>query len=203
MWILSISERLGSLSLISLCIPIFLFLFWFWSGTTRFFRLLFINSELFTVYCNSMVGVAQFFALCEYFTMVSYEHCIFSSIFLIDWVFMNVLFVSNGFIYQFCKKLYWFWGKLSVKIGLRCRTSSSLRSTTPEETSGRTSYGTDEPVPDGDITVETTDVGENIDNYETQQNEAPQEGSLVDNLQFLKFLEEFDIKVLPFDPVWV
>ncbi|XP_047972423.1 protein CURVATURE THYLAKOID 1A, chloroplastic-like [Salvia hispanica] len=79
--------------------------------------------------------------------------------------------------------------------GLRCRTSSSLRSTTPEETSGRTSYGTDEPVPDGDITVETTDVGENIDNYETQQNEAPQEGSLVDNLQFLKFLEEFDIKL--------
>ncbi|KAG6399779.1 hypothetical protein SASPL_141264 [Salvia splendens] len=51
-------------------------------------------------------------------------------------------------------------------------------------------------LPDGDITVEKTDVGENIDDYETQQNEAPQEGSFVDNLQFLKFLEEFDIKLL-------
>ncbi|XP_042022694.1 protein CURVATURE THYLAKOID 1D, chloroplastic-like [Salvia splendens] len=80
--------------------------------------------------------------------------------------------------------------------GLRCRTSSSLRSTTPEETSaGRTSYGTDEPVLDGDITVDKTDVDENIVDCETQQNEAPQEGSLVDNLQFLKFLEEFDIKL--------
>lgn len=89
---------------------------------------------------------------------------------------------------------------MAVKIGLRCRTSSSLRSTTPEETSaGRTSYDTDEPVPDGDITVETTDIGENNEDYETQQNEAPQEGSLVDNLQFLKFLKEFDIKVLPFE----
>ncbi|KAL1569675.1 protein CURVATURE THYLAKOID 1A, chloroplastic-like [Salvia divinorum] len=73
---------------------------------------------------------------------------------------------------------------------------SSVASPHPNflSSAGRTPFSTDEPVPDRDITVEKTDVGENSKDYETQQNEAQQRGSLLDNLQFLKFLEEFDIK---------
>ncbi|XP_057783861.1 protein CURVATURE THYLAKOID 1D, chloroplastic-like isoform X2 [Salvia miltiorrhiza] len=78
--------------------------------------------------------------------------------------------------------------------GLRCRTNLSLRSSTTSEETGRTPYDVDEPEADGEINVETIDLGEKKEDYETQPNEAPQEGSLVDNLQFLKFLEEFDIK---------
>lgn len=88
-----------------------------------------------------------------------------------------------------------------AKLGLGCRADSSLRSTTSEETSaGRNPYDVDEPI-ESEIIVDKTDLGEKEDYYDTQPNEAPQEGSLVDNLQFLKFLEEFDIKVLLFNPV--
>lgn len=82
-------------------------------------------------------------------------------------------------------------GNSVTEVGLRCRSNSSLRSTTSEETSTeRTPYDAGEPEPEAEILVE------NKEDYDTQLNEEPQDGSLVDNLQFLKFLEEYDIKVL-------
>lgn len=80
--------------------------------------------------------------------------------------------------------------------GLRYRINSSLRSTTSEETSAeRNPYDSDNSDRDGDIIVEKTNLGEKKEDYDTQLNEAPQETSLLDNLQFLKFLEEFDLKL--------
>lgn len=80
---------------------------------------------------------------------------------------------------------------------MRYRINSSLRSTTSEETSAeRNPYDSDNSDRDGDIIVEKTNLGEKKEDYDTQLNEAPQETSLLDNLQFLKFLEEFDLKVL-------
>lgn len=87
---------------------------------------------------------------------------------------------------------------------MKCRINSSLRSTTSEETSTeRTPYDAGEPEPDAEIVVEKADPVENKEDYDAQPNEAPQDGSLVDNLQILKFLEEYDIKVLPFNPFYV
>lgn len=82
--------------------------------------------------------------------------------------------------------------------------NSSLRSTTSEERSTeKTPYDSGEPESDAEIVVEKADLLESNEDRDTQFDEAPQDGSLVDNLQFLKFLEEYDIKVLPFNPFYV
>ncbi|KAH6760123.1 CURVATURE THYLAKOID 1D-like protein [Perilla frutescens var. hirtella] len=92
-----------------------------------------------------------------------------------------------------CKNPFPLLKQVQFNSGLRYRINSSMRPSTSEETSSeRTQYDADEPEPE--IIVETTNLSEKKEDYDTQLNEAPQEGSLVDNLQFLKFLEEFDIK---------
>lgn len=93
-----------------------------------------------------------------------------------------------------CKNQFSFMLKqVQFNSGLRYRIKSSLRPTTSEETSAeRNPYDADEPEPE--IIVENTNISEKNEDYDTRPNEAPLEGSLVDNLQFLKFLEEFDIK---------
>lgn len=96
-----------------------------------------------------------------------------------------------------CKTQFAFMLKqIRFDYGLRYRINSSLRSTTSEETSAeRNPHDSDNSESDGDIIVEKTDLGEKKEDYDTQLNEAPQEISFVDNLQFLKFLEEFDLKL--------
>ncbi|KAI3451209.1 hypothetical protein Pfo_007874 [Paulownia fortunei] len=83
-----------------------------------------------------------------------------------------------------------------VNSGLRYYINFSLRSATSEETSAETTlYDIDEPEPDGAIIVEDSRPDEKKEDYDTQLNEAPQEGSLFDNSQQLfKFLEDLDIK---------
>ncbi|KAL3838633.1 hypothetical protein ACJIZ3_023224 [Penstemon smallii] len=81
--------------------------------------------------------------------------------------------------------------------GLRYYSKSSLRSTASEETSTEINpyvaneSKIDDVVPSEDNTV----VVEKEENYDNQLNEVPQEGSFVDNLQLLKFLEDLDLKL--------
>ncbi|KAI3462115.1 hypothetical protein Pfo_018778 [Paulownia fortunei] len=84
--------------------------------------------------------------------------------------------------------------------GLQYNSNSSRRSTTSEEistdTSGTTLYVKDEPKPDGVIIVEDTQPVEKKEDYDSQLNESPQEGSLIDNpLQLFKFLEDLNLKL--------
>ncbi|KAK4430530.1 protein CURVATURE THYLAKOID 1D, chloroplastic [Sesamum alatum] len=80
--------------------------------------------------------------------------------------------------------------------GSRYYRNSSLRSTSEETSTGTTPYVKDGPEPDSDsvITVGDNQPVQNDEDYDSQQNEAPQEGSLLENLQLLKFLEDLDIK---------
>ncbi|KAL8472202.1 hypothetical protein ACS0TY_028798 [Phlomoides rotata] len=81
--------------------------------------------------------------------------------------------------------------------GLRYRISPSLRSTTSEETSNETTqYDSDEPESDGPIVVvENTRPHDKKEDFDSQLNEAPPEGSFADSLQLFKFWEDFDIKL--------
>ncbi|KAL0423144.1 UNVERIFIED_CONTAM: protein CURVATURE THYLAKOID 1D, chloroplastic [Sesamum radiatum] len=71
---------------------------------------------------------------------------------------------------------------------------SSLRSTSEETSAGTTPYVEDEPKPDSIITEGDSQPVRNEEDYIPQQNEAPQEGSLLENLELFKFLEDLDIK---------
>lgn len=122
-------------------------------------------------------------------------------------VSVNIIFLCFHFtsFYQHsachvCHFLAVFWllicGVLVTGTGLRYRISSSLRSTTSEETSNQTTqYDSDETESDGRIVVENTQPDEKKKDFDFQLNEAPQEGSFVDSLQLFKFLEDIDIKV--------
>lgn len=71
----------------------------------------------------------------------------------------------------------------------------SLRSTASGETSTET-WAKDEPEADNVIIVEDTRPDEKKEDNDTPLNEAPQEGSLVDDpLQLFSFLADLDIKV--------
>ncbi|XP_011097492.1 protein CURVATURE THYLAKOID 1D, chloroplastic [Sesamum indicum] len=74
-----------------------------------------------------------------------------------------------------------------------CR-NLSLRSTSEETSAGTTPYVKDEPKPDSVITEGDSQPLRNEEDYDSQQNEAPQEGSLLENLELFKFLEDLDIK---------
>ncbi|KAL0381663.1 UNVERIFIED_CONTAM: protein CURVATURE THYLAKOID 1D, chloroplastic [Sesamum angustifolium] len=71
---------------------------------------------------------------------------------------------------------------------------SSLRSTSEETSAGTTPYVEDEPKPDSIITKGDSQPVRNEEDYIPQQNEAPHEGSLLENLELFKFLEDLDIK---------
>ncbi|KAL0431852.1 UNVERIFIED_CONTAM: protein CURVATURE THYLAKOID 1D, chloroplastic [Sesamum radiatum] len=75
--------------------------------------------------------------------------------------------------------------------------NSSLRSTSEETSAGTTPYVKDEPKPDSVISERDSQPvwnKEESEDYDSQQNEAPQEGSLLENLELFKFLEDLDIK---------
>lgn len=69
-----------------------------------------------------------------------------------------------------------------------------MRSTSEETSAGTTPYVKDEPKPDSVITEGDSQPLRNEEDYDSQQNEAPQEGSLLENLELFKFLEDLDIK---------
>ncbi|KAK6154180.1 hypothetical protein DH2020_013819 [Rehmannia glutinosa] len=83
-----------------------------------------------------------------------------------------------------------------TRTGLQYHRNSCLRSTASDEVSTDASpHVKDEPKSDSAVTVDDTQPFDKKEDYGSQLNEAPQEGSLTDDpLQLFKFMEDLNLK---------